>query len=235
MLINSQQTMYFSIRVFKWQFLKSYELPLIIMAIIGFCYINTAKASLIVDTGEGSSVSGGTDLYSDQWLAGQFSISDSYTISSMEGWFGTRAGTTGTVTAALYSDSGFLSGNENELFSQQFLLDAPSSMPKNNTWDGVYDVNWSLGPGTYWLAFEVRSGDTANAFMPSGTSGAPNPLSNYAFYYQGMPSWSALSSDYAFGIRIDASPVSPIPIPAAFWLFGSGLLGLVAIARRRTF
>ena len=27
---------------------------------------------------------------------------------------------------------------------------------------------------------------------------------------------------------------SPIPIPAALWLFGSGLLGLVALARRRT-
>lgn len=27
--------------------------------------------------------------------------------------------------------------------------------------------------------------------------------------------------------------IAPIPIPAAFWLFGSGLLGLVGIARRK--
>jgi hypothetical protein len=26
---------------------------------------------------------------------------------------------------------------------------------------------------------------------------------------------------------------SPVPVPAAAWLFGSGLLGLVGIARRR--
>ncbi|TMG84175.1 MAG: VPLPA-CTERM sorting domain-containing protein [Betaproteobacteria bacterium] len=29
-------------------------------------------------------------------------------------------------------------------------------------------------------------------------------------------------------------PVSAVPIPAAAWLFGSGLVGFIAIARRRT-
>lgn len=28
--------------------------------------------------------------------------------------------------------------------------------------------------------------------------------------------------------------VAPIPVPTAVWLFGSGLIGLVAVARRRT-
>jgi hypothetical protein len=30
-----------------------------------------------------------------------------------------------------------------------------------------------------------------------------------------------------------APPGSPVPLPAAFWLFGSGLIGLVGVARRR--
>ncbi|HSH29273.1 MAG TPA: VPLPA-CTERM sorting domain-containing protein [Thiohalobacter sp.] len=41
-------------------------------------------------------------------------------------------------------------------------------------------------------------------------------------------------------VQIDATPYSPstgpatvVPVPAAVWLFGSGLLGLVGIARRR--
>ena len=32
---------------------------------------------------------------------------------------------------------------------------------------------------------------------------------------------------------ITASNASVIPVPAAVWLFGSGLLGLVGVARRR--
>ncbi len=28
--------------------------------------------------------------------------------------------------------------------------------------------------------------------------------------------------------------INPVPIPAAVWLFGSGLLGLVGVARRKT-
>ena len=29
------------------------------------------------------------------------------------------------------------------------------------------------------------------------------------------------------------APVSPIPVPAAVWLFGSGLIGLIGVARRK--
>jgi len=32
---------------------------------------------------------------------------------------------------------------------------------------------------------------------------------------------------------MDTPPGSPVPVPAAVWLFGSGLLGLIGIARRK--
>jgi len=34
-------------------------------------------------------------------------------------------------------------------------------------------------------------------------------------------------------LSIDATPTTVIPVPAAIWLFGSGLLGLIGIARRK--
>jgi len=36
-----------------------------------------------------------------------------------------------------------------------------------------------------------------------------------------------------FGIGIDDLNFTPVPIPAAIWLFGSGLLGMIGIARRK--
>lgn len=41
------------------------------------------------------------------------------------------------------------------------------------------------------------------------------------------------SQDYALAWRMEANP-SPVPLPAAVWLFGSGVASLVAIARRRS-
>jgi len=34
-------------------------------------------------------------------------------------------------------------------------------------------------------------------------------------------------------IEVDVQVVPAVPVPAAVWLFGSGLLGLVGVARRR--
>ncbi len=36
-----------------------------------------------------------------------------------------------------------------------------------------------------------------------------------------------------FAVSLDISPVSAVPVPAAVWLFGSGLVGLVGMARRK--
>ncbi len=65
--------------------------------------------------------------------------------------------------------------------------------------------------------------------------------SSSPFYFGGI------ASDYATGVvtempnvwtltstgQLTYAPVSAVPVPAAVWLFGSGLLGLVSVARRR--
>lgn len=48
--------------------------------------------------------------------------------------------------------------------------------------------------------------------------------------------WSGFNNvqySEVFNISITSAGAPPIPIPAAAWLFGSGLLGLVGVARRR--
>lgn len=61
---------------------------------------------------------------------------------------------------------------------------------------------------------------------------AANTISNYTtdkWYYAVSPS---LTAPNATNYQDFLTPVSKTPIPAALWLFGSGLLGLVALRRR---
>jgi hypothetical protein len=53
------------------------------------------------------------------------------------------------------------------------------------------------------------------------------------FYYPG-PTGELLSNGYYANLGMTfASGVAPVPVPAAIWLFGSGLLGLLAVSRKR--
>lgn len=49
------------------------------------------------------------------------------------------------------------------------------------------------------------------------------------FVQETLNSWT-LAADGTLGY---APPVSQVPVPAAVWLFGSGLIGLIGVARRR--
>ena len=84
-------------------------------------------------------------------------------------------------------------------------------------WGVVTDIDvinvWNVtGGDTYFSTDPIVGGPTAN---PDGIRGV------------GM-------IDGAFaGFNANFDFVAPVPVPAAVWLFGSGLLGLVGVARRR--
>jgi len=50
----------------------------------------------------------------------------------------------------------------------------------------------------------------------------------------GFNSITLSSQDFGFLFNVDDITVSSVPLPAAVWLFGSGLLGLVGMSRRTT-
>ena len=97
---------------------------------------------------------------------------------------------------------GALSGTEIYLYQGAFDRLNPNTN-KIGSWDGLAGVTQTLLKD-YTYTFVVTSDDP---FIPA--SGA-----------------ATVTAD------ITAAPVTPVPIPAAAWLFGSGLLGLVGIRKR---
>lgn len=120
-----------------------------------------------------------------------------------------------------------------------------------NTADDGSGYNYELGPGGFaahvffdWsvnpdipvlAALQITSG---NPFTGPATvvSIDTDAAADTAAGRPDTPGTAMLTPPFpgqtpAFGGII--TPVSPIPVPAAVWLFGSGLLGLVGVARRR--
>ena len=104
----------------------------------------------------------------------------------------------------------------------------------------------SIGPGTGFFGTTAGTGDMAgirfdidNLLVTTGyTSGAALSgaftLTSSTFASLGLTpgsyewTWGSGASADSFTLNVGA-----VPVPAAVWLFGSGLLGLVGIARRK--
>jgi len=74
----------------------------------------------------------------------------------------------------------------------------------------------------YWSS--LYTDDPSRAWvtdMGSGTTYAPNKMMHEGF------AWVVQSGD------VNLIPVSSVPVPAAIWLFGSGLMGLIGFSRRK--
>lgn len=67
----------------------------------------------------------------------------------------------------------------------------------------------------------------------SGTAFAPNPASAWYLNFNGGGLFEFSKSNNIFAWAVRSGDVSAVPVPAAVWLFGSGLMGLIGIARRK--
>jgi hypothetical protein len=82
-----------------------------------------------------------------------------------------------------------------------------------------------LGPGPYTNANSSIAGNAPhNPFIQESAT--------FTLAVAGATADTVIS-DVVFSFGTNGETVPAIPIPAAVWLFGSGLLGLIAIARRR--
>ena len=80
-----------------------------------------------------------------------------------------------------------------------------------NVWDVAYNVDGSIA---------LTSTDVISDFYPTG-SGAP-----------GHPAIDGATVSFAYSFDMLLTPTA-VPVPAAVWLFGSGIIGLLGFARTR--
>jgi len=91
-----------------------------------------------------------------------------------------------------------------------------------------YLLVWNAQPGAPYLG-EKRRG-TPDQMINDGIAGVF--IGEVLASQNGGSSWFS-SRQYGFDYASFNGTVSAVPVPSAIWLFGSGLLGLIGISRRK--
>jgi len=137
----------------------------------------------------------------------------------------------------------------------------PATPPQSWTWNfdaGTVDIaNTATFYGSVWTAHDVTFSDTGSSYGPADGYGSVNMLFDWSTNTN-LPitsDWDVTATGNSPGSTavvsvnwVDITPESPafpgfspnftgtlskVPVPAAAWLFGTGLIGLVGMARRK--
>lgn len=180
-------------------------------------------AVLIIDTGVPTETGGGYSMIPQgQYWAGEFTINSSATINAMQTWLPSFLG--GTITLNVYDDGGEFPNFDSLISSNVFNV--PGLGADIFDWYGPSGMNLNLNAGTYWAAFEIIGNNTYQGYSPGS---APNPLQNYAGYWEyldGVWGWNQYDAS-GFSLRVYTPETSAvIPEPTTMLLFGIGSLGV---------
>jgi hypothetical protein len=178
-----------------------------------------AQPMYLVDTGPGSAI-GGLSLSTTGFLAGQFTLDQSYEINALEGWiiYPTVTGQL-PVYAVLYGDDAGLPDLSDEIHAQLFQVPA-SGVPLSADWYGVSGLAIPVEAGIYWLAFEVPTADFGSGAMP------PTPLQELDLYAVDSGAGYTSNTTAKIGIRV-------VPEPGAGAMLVGGTVGLTLVGRAR--
>ena len=143
------------------------------------------------------------------------------------------------------STSSDVSERDVALIRDGTVLTSPSSVNM-----GFYSASSSIDfyfksifGGTFWgfssnltgspTSFDLETfTDTNNSLGFGGSIIVQQGIDDWIFHMDDPASVD--DDDNDFVVRVHVEPTSAIPVPPAIWLFGSGLIGLIGLARRKT-
>lgn len=134
-------------------------------------------------------------------------------------------GTTGIPVTAVFDASGFFGSIQGPGSTWTVTTGATSTTTDYTIVSPFGNYVGVLGAGPMVMTNYNTNGTTLGDLFPlvdDGIAGSPMTTSPFPGFNAGFDFTS-----------ITATNVPQVPVPAAAWLFGSGLLGLVGVARRR--
>lgn len=117
-------------------------------------------------------------------------------------------------TTSAHYDSGWLTGNNGVVSPLLDMWGNFSTDPQNHSAHFIFDEQNTFGHYTMGLLFDTTK----------SSWGLTSDLMEI------VTTWSGVASNQVGAALVRTSPV---PLPAAVWLLGAGLLGLMGVARRR--
>jgi len=100
------------------------------------------------------------------------------------------------------------------------------------TWTSTILLNF-MGVYDYPLTNTSPFSNVRTNHYWSATEVATIPTSAWFFHFNSGTQSHISKGTGKFAWAVQSGNVGAVPIPAAVWLFGSGLLGLIGVARRK--
>jgi hypothetical protein len=185
-----------------------------------------ANAGLVLDTGTPATGASGEELNTSQWFAAEFALTGGQTVTSISAFLTQGLGALGdSYTLDIFSSSGFTG----RLSGQTLEYSTTGTFTTNDAWNTT-SAGWTAATtGDYWLALEVTStNQTKGLDLLTTSNNGTAPALGFAYLGSNTNNEFTLSGAPSVGLQVNA-----VPLPAAAWLLGTGLLGLGKFARRR--
>ena len=195
----------------------------------------SANAALVLDqendfTGGHASFA----IHNNQNIAQTFTVGQSGVLQQVDLMLSRWGAATGNFSLSILTTSGGVpDGGGSTLFSQLYPVTdiVPVDDPSSNEFLSidVSSANISVSPGDTLALAVTHAGN--NWVQWNSVLGGYGSGSGFVGDGDLVTSWRLINNlDYDLVFR---TYVSTVPVPAAVWLFGSGLLGLIGVARRK--